>query len=91
MLSQETGQRPGRDRFQEAAGRFVAGVASAGKDLGWAFTRLEILYLGPSGRAREETRQKRDRRKDARSAQHSQFSRKTLSSAHLAGTGGVTF
>src|ERR1700733_16013629 len=75
MLPQETRQRSGRNRFQETAWTLVAGGARARKKLGSTFARFEILRLRPCGRARAATGPKRDRRKNARSAQHSLFSR----------------
>src|SRR6202142_2752335 len=76
MFAQETWQRSGRNRFQETARTLVAGVTRTRKELGSAFARFEILRLRPFSRAREATGQKRDRRKNARSAQHySLFSR----------------
>ncbi len=53
----------------------VASVAGAGKELGSAFASFKVLRLRPRGRALETTHQKRDRRKNARSARHSLFSR----------------
>src|SRR5580698_3709324 len=92
MLSQETRQRPGRNGFQQTPRTLVAGCTGTRKELGSAFARFEILRLRPCVRGRQATGQKRDRRKNARSAQHSLFSRcgKRFQCCFPKGTGGVT-
>ena len=75
MLFQEVWERAGRYRFQQASRRLVADVTGARKELGRAFACFEILSLSPRHRADETTDQKRNRRKKARSARHSLFSR----------------